>query len=179
MFESIEQYPQLKVLIENWEIIRDEAVQTIDEMLDLGDWRSEAGLWKILPLLVEEEDQAFMPNEKAESFRRLMPKTVDLVEQIPNVMSFALSMVESKGFIKAHQHGNPYVSSSLCLQSGGRNAIIVENETQYLEEGQMAIFDYRKFHAVYNWGNDRRIALIVALPKKPITFCRSNGRKSA
>lgn len=166
MFESLEHYPELQQLQSSWQIIRDEAIKSIDLMVDLGDWRSERGQWRILPLMVEEEDAPYISNELIQSSRKIAPRTVALVEKIPQIKSVAFSLVEPNGFIKAHCHENPYASASLCLQSGGRNMLVVEQERRYLKESNIAVFDYRKPHAVYNWGNKSRIALIVALPGK-------------
>lgn len=166
MFEPIENYPELTILLDNWKTIRKEAVQVVDAMIDLGDWRSKNGKWKIFPLLLEEEDEKLLSDDIVKACRELVPKTIEIVEQIPNLQSFAFSMVAPNGYIMAHRHGNPFVSASLCLQDGGKNALIVEEETRNLNDGEIAVFDYRKMHAVYNWGDDSRIALIVSLNKK-------------
>jgi aspartyl/asparaginyl beta-hydroxylase (cupin superfamily) len=164
MFEPNDLYPDLLALQKHWKAIKAEAINSKSVMIDLGDWRAEKGMWKVLPLLLEEEDKGVVPDKTVSFFRSLVPVTVKLVGQIPEVKSFAFSLVEPGGYIKAHQHENPYVSASLCLHDGGRNNLIVEQESRILQQGDLAVFDYRKTHAVYNWGSQFRIALIVALP---------------
>ena len=166
-FEELKKYPELVAVQKSWKVFREEAANAMGCMMDLKDWRSEQGKWKVLPLMAEKEDEGVIPTDLVESYRKLAPSTVELVEQIPNLKSFAFSLVYAGGFIRPHRHSNSFVTASLCLFGGTDTSIIVDHEIRICHEGEIAIFDYRRSHAVYNFGYSDRMALIIALDKKP------------
>lgn len=164
-FESPSDFPEFQPAIDNWQIIRDEALQCGDAMLALQDGCSDPGGWKVLPLMIEAEDLHVVPIGLLERCRALAPQTVALIEKIPNVTSFAFSQVAPHSEIRSHVHENPFVSASLCLQGGGHSSIDVQGERHEFVDGQIEIFDYRRDHSVMNNGDIPRITLIVSLDK--------------
>ena len=164
-FEPAEAYPELPELAANWRTIRDEALLSIAAMMTITDSRAEAGEWKILPLMVQDEDRCVVSDESCAAFRRFAPQTVKLAAGIPALRAYAFSLVEPYGRIKAHRHRNPFVSASLCLQGGGHSEIVVDGDRREFHDGEIVIFDYRRLHEVVNHGDKPRIALIVALEK--------------
>lgn len=55
------------------------------------------------------------------------------------------------------------VSASLCLAAGRGAFLEVDGERHASEGGSLHIFDYRQPHAVCNFGEQPRVALVVAV----------------
>ncbi len=164
-FEPLWKFPELNGVLADWRLIRDEALKSVESMLEMPDNRSENGEWKALPLMLEKEDWDVVHPETQQAARRLVPHTVRLVEAIPRLRAYAFSLVEPNGQIKAHKHSNPFVSVSLCLQGGGHSHIIVDGERREFRDGEAIVFDYRRVHEVVNRGDKQRIAFIIAIEK--------------
>ena len=167
-FRPLSLYPELSALFAGWRIIRDEALGSIDQMIGVDDERSERGAWRALPLMPEEEDRPFVPEQICQRGRALAPHTVRLVEELPSLRGFAFSLLRPRCRIRPHRHDNAYVTASLCLQSGGRSYICVDGEKRDYQEGEIIIFDYRLTHEIVNQGDDDRIALLVLLDVRDV-----------
>ena len=166
MFENPAKYPELVTLQSHWKQFRDEVMPILFAAREMKDERSNPGEWYVLPLMVEPEDHGVFFDTTISLASGYVPKLCAVVDQVPFLRAYALSVVHPGGKIKAHVHHNPYASASICLSGGQGSFIDVSGEKHLFEDGSMAIFDYRRCHQVVNGGIEPRVALIVAVDLK-------------
>ena len=166
VFQSIDMYPELCAVQAEWQTIREEAIGSLESMTYIRDNRVRPQEWKVLPLMPEEEDRRIIPEEICRQSRRLAPRTIQLVESVPKLKAYAFSVLRPQGHIRPHRHTNPYVTASLCLQSGGESYIIVDGQRRDYRDGEIIIFDYTRTHEVVNRGNDDRIVLLISVDNR-------------
>jgi len=163
MFEDPDNYPELVALQEQWETLWQEVSLVLFSLKEMNDERSEPGHWQVLPLLVEPEDEGVFYPSIVKVCRGYVPELCAMVEKIPNLRAFALSVIQPGGELKMHTHNNPFASASICLNGGSGAVIEVGSLTKCLKDGDMTIFDYRLPHRVINNGASARVALIIAV----------------
>jgi beta-hydroxylase len=161
--ESLDNYPELTNIQRHWKTIRDEAIVSRRFSIPILDGRSANGLWKVLPLKTEPEDQIVISDELCLKNRKVAPRTVELLESIHSVQAYSFSFLSSGGRIKPHRHQNPFVTASLCLQSGENSYMFVDGEQRNFQDGEFLVFDYRRLHEVANEGSSERISLLILL----------------
>lgn len=166
VFESLDTYPELLPVQQNWQTIREEAIASLSHTIEICDSRVRPNMWEVLPLMPEVEDREVIPKSVVQKSRQLAPKTVQLVECLPNIHAYAFSILKPGGHIRLHQHENPFVTATLCLQTDGHSYIKVAQECQDFREGEFIIFDYRLLHEVLNDAKGDRIVLLILLDKK-------------
>jgi beta-hydroxylase len=106
---SVDHFPELAKLRDNWETIRDEAVKLFDEGLiraaaknnDWGFYSFFKSGWKRFYLKWYDD---FLP-----SARTLCPKTVELLNSIPTVHGAMFAMLPAGGKLGAHR--DPFAGS--------------------------------------------------------------------
>ena len=162
MFEDPFHYPQLTQLQSHWQALRDEVMQILFAAHEMFDERADHG-WFTLPLLVEPEDRGVFPDRTIARARGYVPNLCAQVDRLDRLHAYALSILNPGAEIKTHTHRNPFASASICLSGGKGASITVEDATHHFTDGSMAIFDYRRPHAVTNAGPAPRVALIVAV----------------
>jgi len=127
---SVEQFPELKPLSENWETIRDEAVRLFDEGFiraaaknnDWGFYSFFKSGWKRFYLKWYDD---FLP-----SANTLCPKTVELLKSIPIVHGAMFAMLPPGGKLGAHR--DPFAGSlryhlGLVTPNSNKCRILVED----------------------------------------------------
>ena len=165
-FHSPKLYPEFARLQSYVDEIRGEALGARKSMTDIVDNRAALGAWQMLPLLAEEEDHTVFPEAICRHNCRLVPRTVELLSTIPDLVAYAISTLEPAGHIQPHHHRNPYVTASLCLQSGGDAHLVVDGERRDYRDGELVIFDYTLQHEVVNNGKQARIVLLMLLESR-------------
>lgn len=156
----------LSTIRDAWSTIRDEALAVRERMLPVFDGRADSGLWKVLPLWTEPEDSGRFPPDLCTSCRALTPRTTAIVESVPGILACMFSMVAPGGRILPHRHHNPFLTVSLCLQSGGDSFIVVGRDRTDYRDGELIVFDYRQMHEVVNRGHADRIALLLLVENR-------------
>lgn len=163
MFEDPKKYPELVALQSRWKELWQEVSLVLFSLKEMHDERSDPGHWQVLPLLVEPEDEGVFYPSIVNICRGYVPELCAMVDKIPNLRAFALSVIQPGGELKTHTHDNPFASASICL-SGGKGAMIeVGSATKCLVDGDISVFDYRIPHRVVNHGCSARVALIIAV----------------
>ncbi|WP_139957876.1 aspartyl/asparaginyl beta-hydroxylase domain-containing protein [Flavicella sediminum] len=162
-FHSLELYPQLALLFNNFQIFKQEALNCYSEHLTKFDEIDEEAALKVIPLRPEESDWERIPNEFIVKSRNLAPQTVHLVEPLENVKAFAFSSLKAGARITSYKGEKPYVMAMFCLQADKGVYLKNENKKQEIIEGELLIFDATMEHKVVNNSDKDRIVLLLLL----------------
>lgn len=158
--------PQLRVLQDNWETIRDEALALyghghIAVKTDLpGSSFYKDNRWKSFYLKVYDLE---IPSARA-----LAPKTMALIEQVPN-MNLALFAVLMPGK-RLGQHADPFALSlryslGLSTPNSERCGLMVNGEHYVWRDGDGIVFDETYMHSAYNDTDVPRIILMTDIDR--------------
>lgn len=161
-FIELQHFPELKLLEDNWEIIRDEAAALFDEgrirtatgHTDLAFHSFFKSGWKRFYLKWYGD---MMPS--AEQF---CPKTVELVNQIPSLNAAMFAMLPAGGRLTAHR--DPFAGSlryhlGLITPNDDKCFIMVDGEDYSWRDGKGIIFDETFIHSAHNQTEHNRIIL--------------------
>jgi beta-hydroxylase len=154
-------FPELSLLRDNWQTIRDEAMQLADDghvrasakANDLGFNSFFKYGWKRFYLKWYEDP---LPSAKA-----LCPQTVALLESIPNVHGAMFAMLPAGGKLGVHR--DPYAGSlryhlGLATPNAAECRIVVDGEAYSWKDGEDVMFDETYIHWAENkTGKDRMI----------------------
>ena len=155
--------PELKVLRDNWQPIREEAlvlfaqgqIKAADKYNDWGFNSFFRTGWKRFYL---KWYGAALPSALANC-----PRTVELLNSIPNVKGAMFASLPPGG--KLVQHRDPYAGSLryhlglLVPKSPGECRIFIDGEPHYWSEGGGLLFDETYLHYAENTTSDDRIIL--------------------
>jgi beta-hydroxylase len=169
---SVEQFPELKPLSENWEIIRDEAVRLFDEGFiraaaknnDWGFYSFFKSGWKRFYLKWYDD---FLP-----SANTLCPKTVELLKSIPSVHGAMFAMLPPGGKLGAHR--DPFAGSlryhlGLVTPNSNKCRILVDGVECVWRDGEAFMFDETFIHSAENQTDVNRIILFCDV-ERPMKF---------
>ena len=176
---EVRQFPELSLLRENWQTIRDEGLQLFDEGYiraassynDLGfnsffrtGWKRFYLKWYDNPL---------------PSARRLCPKTVALVQSIPTIHGAMFAVLPPGGRLVAHR--DPYAGSlryhlGLITPNADTCKIFIGGEPYYWKDGEDVLFDETYIHYAENKSDVTRLILFcdVERPMKVGLMTRFN-----
>jgi len=155
--------PELKLLRDNWQVIREEAlvlfaqgqIKAADKYNDWGFNSFFRTGWKRFYLKWYD---ATLPSALANC-----PKTVELVNSIPTVKGAMFASLPPGG--KLVQHRDPYAGSLryhlglLVPKAPGDCRIFIDGEPYYWREGEDIVFDETYLHYAENTTADDRIIL--------------------
>lgn len=158
--------PQLRVLQDNWQTIRDEALALYGQghiavKTDLpGSSFYKNDRWKSFYLKVYDHE---LPSARA-----LAPKTLALIEQVPG-MNLALFAVLMPGK-RLGQHADPFALSlryslGLATPNSERCGLMVDGEHYVWRDGDAILFDETYMHAAYNDTQTPRIILMTDIDR--------------
>jgi len=160
---QVEMVPELKLLRDNWQVIREEAlhlfaqgaIKAADKYNDWGfnsffrtGWKRFYLKWYGAPL----------PSALANC-----PKTVELLNSIPNVKGAMFANLPPGG--KLVQHRDPYAGSLryhlglVTPKSPGECRIIIDGNSYTWHDGEDLLFDETYLHYAENTTSDDRIIL--------------------
>jgi len=161
-------FPDLKPLKDNWQMIRDEALQLYEgghiqassKHNDLAFNTFFKRGWKRFYLKWYDE---FMPSAK-----EICPKTVELVESIPSVHAALFALLPGKS--KLGEHRDPFAGSlryHLGLKTPNSDAcrIYVDGNPYAWRDGEAVIFDETFIHSVNNDTDDSRLILFCDIDR--------------
>ena len=177
--------PELKVLDDNWEIIRDEALK----MAEL----------RRIKAAVKHDDIGFNSffkygwkrfylkwyDARHPSAEELCPKTVALLKGLPKVKAAMFAELPPGGKLNAHR--DPFAGSlryhlGLATPNDDRCYIVVDGDSYSWRDGESVVFDETYVHAAHNKSEGNRIILFCDV-ERPLkwgwaeSFNRWFGRK--
>lgn len=164
-------FPELTLLRENWQTIREEAAALYDNGYiaasqqhdDIGfnsffrrGWKRFYLKWYHTPL---------------HSARELCPKTLALIEQIPIINAAMFTLLPKNSFL--FKHRDPYAGSlryhlGLITPNSAECRIHVDGQTYYWQDGQDVMFDETFVHHAENTSDQDRIILFCDI-QRPLT----------
>jgi beta-hydroxylase len=169
---STEDFPELKVLRDNWQTIREEALALFDEghiraaakNNDWGFYSFFKSGWKRFYLKWYED---FLPSARA-----LCPKTVDLLNSIPTIHGAMFAMLPPGARLGSHR--DPFAGSlryHLGLQTPNSNKchIFVDGVECVYYDGQDFLFDETFIHWAENTTDQTRIILFADV-ERPMKY---------
>src|SRR5438105_119133 len=169
---SVERFPELDKLRDNWETIRDEAARLFDEGFiraaaknnDWGFYSFFKSGWQRFYLKWYED---FLP-----SARTLCPKTVELLNSIPTIHGAMFAMLPPGARLGAHR--DPFAGSlryHLGLKTPNSNKchIFVDGVECVYHDGQDFLFDETFIHWAENTTDETRIILFADV-ERPMKF---------
>jgi len=169
---SLEDFPELKPLRDNWQTIREEALGLFDEgriraASNNNDWGFHSFFksgWKRFYLKWYEDA---LP-----SAVKLCPKTVELVNSIPNVHGAMFAMLPPGGKLGAHR--DPFAGSlryhlGLVTPNSDKCFIMVDGEKCVWRDGEAIMFDETYIHTAANQTDVNRIILFCDI-ERPMKF---------
>lgn len=161
-FLDADQFPELKLLTDNWRVIRDEGLRLMDDgMVRTATGHNDIGFhtffkrgWKRFYLKWYDEAQ---PSAEA-----LCPKTVALLDQIPSVHGAMFATLPPGGRLGAHR--DPFAGSlryHLGLRTPNSDAcwIEVDGGRYSWRDGEAVIFDETYVHTAENKSDVTRLIL--------------------
>ena len=165
-FTDRQYFPELQLLEDQWEVIRDEARILYAEGLigvsdDLpGSSFYKNGRWKSFYLKSFEND---IP-----SAYELAPKTMALIDQIPSMnMALFAALMPGKELKKHH---DPFAftfrySLGLITPNSDQSGLIVDGNNYHWKDGESIIFDETYMHSAYNHSDQVRIVLMTDIAR--------------
>jgi beta-hydroxylase len=170
-FVSVDTFPELKKLSDNWQTLRDEGLSLVAEghiraaisYNDLGfnslyrrGWKRFFVKWYDSPL----------PSAQA-----LCPKTVALVQSIPSVNAAMFALLPAGGDIGRHR--DPFAGAlryhlGLATPNSEDCQIIVDGEPYHWRDGEGVVFDETFIHWAENRTDQPRLILFCDI-ERPLT----------
>jgi beta-hydroxylase len=168
----VEQFPELKPLADNWQTIRDEGLRLFDEgfiraAAKNNDWGFHSFFrsgWKRFYLKWYED---FLP-----SAQQLCPKTVALLDAIPNVHGAMFTMLPPGAKLGAHR--DPFAGSlryhlGLKTPNSDDCHIYVDGIKCVWHDGEGLVFDETFIHRAENRTDQNRLILFCDV-ERPMKF---------
>src|SRR3954471_2850684 len=169
---SVERFPELDKLRDNWETIRDEAARLFDEGFiraaaknnDWGFYSFFKSGWKRFYLKWYDD---FLP-----SARSLCPKTVEILNSIPTVHGAMFAMLPPGGKLGAHR--DPFAGSlryhlGLVTPNSDKCRIFVDGQAYSWRDGEAVMFDETFIHWAENRTDVDRLILFCDV-ERPLTI---------
>jgi beta-hydroxylase len=170
---DIKRFPELNVLSDRWQMIRDEALKLFDEgYIRAAAKHNDIGFntffrtgWKRFYLKWYDD---FLPSAKT-----LCPETTALLAQIPSVNAAMFTLLPPGSRLGAHR--DPFAGSlryhlGLITPNSDKCNIVVDGERYYWKDGEAVMFDETFIHEAENKTDVTRVILFCDI-ERPL----SNG----
>jgi beta-hydroxylase len=171
-YVPLSRLPELQVLQDNWETIRDEAIEMAQtKAIKAPDKHDDIGFnsffkygWKRFYLK--------WYDAKHPSAQQMCPKTVALLEQIPSVKAAMFAELPPGGRLNPHR--DPFAGSlryhlGLVTPNDAGCYIDVDGIRHVWHDGQGVIFDETYVHEAYNHTDQNRIILFCDV-ERPVKW---------
>lgn len=171
-FHPVSNFPELSLLQENWEKIRDEALSLNEhQQIVACNKHDDAGFnsffrtgWKRFQLKWYGNDLV--------SARRLCPYTFSLLDEIPSIKAAMFASLPPGAMLTKHR--DPYAGSmryhlGLEVPEDPRCAIYVDGEQYVWKNGEGVVFDETFVHHAENTTDKPRIVLFCDV-RRPLRF---------
>ncbi len=165
---DVQYFPELKLLRDNWETIRDEAAMLYKEgYIKASDQYDDIGFnsffrkgWKRFYLKWYQD-----PIDSAKS---LCPNTLNLIQQIPNINAAMFALLPKHSYLSKHR--DPYAGSlryhlGLITPNSADCCIYVDGDRYYWQDGQDVMFDETYIHYAENKTEQDRIILFCDIQR--------------
>lgn len=169
---DLDEFPQLQVLQDNWEVIRDEALALNDqaqikasvELDDLGFNSFFRTGWKRFYLK--------WYSAHLKSAEALCPRTVAMIDAIPSIKGAMFAMLPPGARLVKHR--DPFAGSlryhlGLVTPNSPGCFINVDGEDYYWKDGEAVMFDETFIHYAENKTGQNRIILFLDV-RRPVWF---------
>lgn len=166
------EFPELKILQENWQVMREEALRLDDQgSIKAADTYNDIGFnsffrtgWKRFYLKWYGDD---LP-----SAQQMCPKTVALLRQIPTVKAAMFASLPPGARLVRHR--DPYAGSlryhlGLITPNDPACFIEVDGQTYHWKDGEVVMFDETYIHYAENTTNHPRIILFADIERPVYT----------
>lgn len=172
-YQDIDEFPQLQVLQDNWQVFREEAMKLAEAAANE-------------PLPEKRVDVAFNSflrrgwrrfylkwyDEPLPSARTLCPKSTELVESIPGLRAAMFAVLPPGGTLMKHR--DPYAGSlryhlGLVTPNSDNCMIWVDGEPYSWRDGEDVLFDETFIHWAENQSDTSRIILFCDI-ERPMRF---------
>ncbi|SBS38609.1 Aspartyl/Asparaginyl beta-hydroxylase [Marinomonas spartinae] len=171
-FIDVKEFPELKVVEDNWEMIRDEAlvlnssaqIKASEDLDDLGFNSFFRTGWKRFYLKWYGAD--------LKSAKQLCPNTVALLSTVPDVKGAMFAMLPPGARLVKHR--DPYAGSlryhlGLVTPNSDDCHIVVDGIQYSWRDGESVMFDETFIHYAENKTDQNRIVLFLDV-KRPVSF---------
>lgn len=166
-FYDIPDFPYLKSLTSNFDVIKSELLNLINSnheqqwLRTFPDYvKSEKNkAWKVFSFVFF--NMKFLKNAQ------LCPKTAEIIYNIPEIISCDYSYLDANAHILPHQGYSRMILRChlpLVVPNEELCAIRVGDETMHWKEGDLIIFDDSFEHEAWNKSNEKRIVLMFDIP---------------
>jgi len=176
-----EEFPEGKILKENWKVIREELETVLQNIENIPKFHEVDNLQRFIS---DKDDKAWRTfiikgfNEWLDHNCEQVPKTTELLRQLPRVSMAMFSILEGGKHIPPHIG---FFKSVLRYHLGlivpeGECFILVGGEKYSWKEGEDVLFDDTYKHEVWNKTDSRRVVLFIdvlrekGLPKPMIAL---------
>lgn len=165
-FIETESFPELKIIEDNWEVIREEALALYENgLISAKDDLPASSFYK------NNRWTSFYLksyNHSIPSAYDLAPKTMALIEQVPS-MRLALFACLNPGK-KISNHHDPFAftlrySLGLSTPNSDDSGLIVNGEDYKWADGESILFDETYLHSAYNNSDKPRIILMTDIER--------------
>lgn len=171
-YHSVDVFPELKLLSDNWQKIRDEAL-ALDERQQIvaTQGHEDAGFNSFFRTGWRRFHLKWYGNDLV-SAQQLCPYTVGLLRQIPSIKAAMFASLPPGAKLVAHR--DPYAGSmryhlGLAVPEDPRCAIYVDGQQYVWRNGEGVIFDETFIHYAENATEQRRIVLFCDV-RRPLWF---------
>lgn len=160
--------PELQVLNDNWETIRDEALKMAElRHIKAAEKHDDIGFnsffkygWKRFYLK--------WYDARHPSAEELCPKTVAMLKTLPKVKAAMFTELPPGG--KLNKHRDPFAGSlryhlGLATPNDDRCAIVVDGSVYSWRDGESVVFDETYVHEAYNHSESNRIILFCDIER--------------
>ena len=171
-FTEVKEFPELSLLRDNWQTIRDEANNLVEQgNIKIAENNDDIGFnsffkrgWKRFYLKWYE---GCLPSAQA-----LCPNTVALLNQIPNIKGAMFALLPKGGQLKPHR--DPYAGSlryhlGLITPNSEQCRIYVDGIPYYWRDGEGVLFDETYIHSAKNDTDMDRIILFCDI-ERPLRY---------
>lgn len=171
-YHSVDVFPELKLLSDNWQKICEEALSLDDrQQIVAAQGHEDAGFNSFFRTGWRRFHLKWYGNDLI-SAQRLCPYTVDLLKQIPSVKAAMFASLPPGAKLVAHR--DPYAGSmryhlGLSVPEDPRCAIYVDGQQYVWQNGRGVIFDETFIHYAENATDQRRIVLFCDV-RRPLWF---------
>lgn len=168
---DVADFPELKILRDNWEAIRDEAQKLYNEgYITASDKYDDIGFnsffrrgWKRFYLK--------WYDKPLNSAQALCPKTLALIQTIPSVNAAMFALLPKDSFL--FEHRDPYAGSlryhlGLITPNSKDCCIYVDGQPYFWKNGEDVMFDETYVHRAENTTSQDRIILFCDI-RRPLT----------
>lgn len=161
-FLPLDNFPELKLLRDNWQLIRDEAqaladhgeIKASEKYNDIGFNSFFRKGWKRFYLK--------WYGTNLPSAQQACPKTLALLNQLPNIKAAMFASLPPGGELVRHR--DPYAGSlryhlGLVTPNSDECRIVVDGDSYFWRDGEDVLFDETYIHYAYNKTTHPRIIL--------------------